>query len=170
MVYIINSLAWCPMNRKGNKGFPGGASGKEPACQCRRYKRRQFDPWVGKIPWKGAWQPTPVFLPGEFQGQSSLVGYGPCGHKETQLKWLSMHSWDVTACSPGAQYSLQWVAGTSFNTPLLPSMISLLPIKEALTESKGSLFHIWTVLIITRLLHKIQMIDVLLREEGFLLP
>ena len=73
MVYIINSLAWCPTNRKENKGFPGGASGKEPTCQCRRYKRRQFDPWVGKIPWKGAWQPTPVFLPGESHGQRSLV-------------------------------------------------------------------------------------------------
>ena len=33
-------------------GFPGGASGKEPACQCRRHKRGRFDPWVGKIPWR----------------------------------------------------------------------------------------------------------------------
>ena len=46
-------------------GFPGGASGKEPACQCRRHKRCGFDPWVGKIPWRRAWQPTPVFLSGE---------------------------------------------------------------------------------------------------------
>ena len=40
--------------------FPGGASGKEPGCQCRRRKRRRFDPWVRKIPWKRASQPTPV--------------------------------------------------------------------------------------------------------------
>ena len=40
------------------------ASGKEPTCQCRNYKRHGFDPWVRKIPWKRAWQPTPVFLPG----------------------------------------------------------------------------------------------------------
>ena len=33
-----------------------------------------FDPWVGKIPWRRAWQPTPVFLPGECLGQRSLVG------------------------------------------------------------------------------------------------
>ena len=46
-------------------GFPGGTSGKEPACQCRRHKRRGFDPWVGKIPCRRAWQPTPGFLPGE---------------------------------------------------------------------------------------------------------
>ena len=40
--------------------FPGGASGKEHACQCRRRKKHRFDPRVGKIPWRRAWQPTPV--------------------------------------------------------------------------------------------------------------
>ena len=62
---------------KVDRGFPGGASGKEPACQCRRHKRCRFDPWVGKIPWRRAWQPTPVFLPEESHGQRSLVGYNP---------------------------------------------------------------------------------------------
>ena len=57
--------------------FPGGASGKELACQCRRHKRRGFHPWVGKVPRRRAWQPTPMFLPGESQGQRSLVGYRP---------------------------------------------------------------------------------------------
>ena len=45
--------------------------------------RPGFDPWVGKIPWRRAWQPTPVFLPGESHGQRSLVGYSPRGHKES---------------------------------------------------------------------------------------
>ena len=45
-----------------NWGFPGGARGKEPACQCRSHKGGGFDPWVRKIPWRRAWQPTPVFL------------------------------------------------------------------------------------------------------------
>ena len=63
--------------------FPGGASGKEPARQYRRYKRYRFDPWVGKIPWRRAQQPTPVFLPGEFHEQRSLVSYSPWGHKES---------------------------------------------------------------------------------------
>ena len=54
---------------------PGGASGKESACQGRS-KRRKFYSWVGKIPWRRAWQPTPVFLPGESHGQRSLAGYG----------------------------------------------------------------------------------------------
>ena len=55
--------------------FLGGASGKEPACRCRRHKRCRFDPWVRKIPWRRAWQPTPVFLPEESQGQISLAGW-----------------------------------------------------------------------------------------------
>ena len=38
-------------------------------------RRLRFDPWVGKIPWRKEWQPTLVFLPGEFYGQRSLVGY-----------------------------------------------------------------------------------------------
>ena len=48
--------------------FPGGTNGKEPACQCRRRRRRKghrFDPWVEKIPWRKAWQPTLVVFPGE---------------------------------------------------------------------------------------------------------
>ena len=52
-------------------GFPGG---KEPVCKCRRHKRHRFNPWVGKIPWRRAWQPMPVFLPGESHGQRSLAG------------------------------------------------------------------------------------------------
>ena len=59
--------------------FPSGASGKESACQCRRHKRRRFDPWVRKILWSKKWQPTSVFLPGKFHGQRSLVGYSPWG-------------------------------------------------------------------------------------------
>ena len=42
--------------------FPGGSDGKEFTCNVGR---PGFDPWVGKIPWRRAWQPTPVFLPGE---------------------------------------------------------------------------------------------------------
>ena len=44
-----------------------------------------FDPWVGTLPWRREWQPTPVFLPGEFHGQRSLVGYCPWGHKESDM-------------------------------------------------------------------------------------
>ena len=40
------------------------------------FKRRTFDPWAGKIPWRRAQQPTPVFMHGESHGRRSLVGYG----------------------------------------------------------------------------------------------
>ena len=58
-------------------GFPGGAGGKEPAGQCRRHERCGFHSWVGKTPWRRAWQPTPVLLCGESHGRRSLVGYSP---------------------------------------------------------------------------------------------
>ena len=44
-----------------------------------------FNPWVGKIPWRRDWQPTPVFLPGEFHGQGSLAGYKPWDCKELDM-------------------------------------------------------------------------------------
>ena len=69
----------------------GGVSGKEYTCQCRR---RGFDHCVRKIPWSGKWQPTLVFLPGESQGQRSLVDY--CLWVAESQKWLStrVHWWN----------------------------------------------------------------------------
>ena len=48
-------------------------------------KRCGFDPWVEKMPWRRAWQPTLVFLPGESHGQRSLAGYSPYGGKESDM-------------------------------------------------------------------------------------
>ena len=53
----------------------GGSVIKKIHLQDRGHKRGTFDPWVEKIPWRRAWQPTPVYLPGESHGQRSLVGY-----------------------------------------------------------------------------------------------
>ena len=50
------------MDMNLSKHFPGGTSGKESTCQCRRHKRHGFNPWVRKILWRRKWQPTPVFL------------------------------------------------------------------------------------------------------------
>ena len=66
--------------------------GKEPACQCRRHRRLDFDPWVGKIPWRKVWQPPPVFLPGESHEQRSLVGYSPKGHKDSDTTEAAEHA------------------------------------------------------------------------------
>ena len=46
-------------------------------------RRPGFNPWVGKIPWRRKWQSTPGLLPGKSHGQRSLVGYSPCGRKES---------------------------------------------------------------------------------------
>ena len=64
----INLYTWLILCIKSIRGFPGGASGKGPTCQCRRCKRRWFYPWVGNIPWRMSWQPTTVFLPGVHRG------------------------------------------------------------------------------------------------------
>ena len=85
-------------------GFPGGTSGKEPACQCRRRKIHGFDPWFRKIPWKRAWQPTPVFLPGESHGQRSLAGYSPWSNRKSDPTEQPTHTLtreNVTS-SPGS--------------------------------------------------------------------
>ena len=70
-----------------NKASLGGSDGKEPTCQCRNYG---FDPWVGKIPWRRKWQPTPLFLPRKSHGLRSPVGYCPWGCKELGMtEWLT---------------------------------------------------------------------------------
>ena len=64
--------------------LPRWLSGKESACQCRR---RGFNPWLGKIPQRRKWQPTPVFLSGEFHGKRNLSGLQSMGLQKspTQL-------------------------------------------------------------------------------------
>ena len=51
-----------------------------------------MDAWVGKIPWRRTWQPTPVFLPGESYGQRSLAGYSPWGGKESDTTEATEHA------------------------------------------------------------------------------
>ena len=59
------------------RGFPGGSEVKASACNA--------GDWVGKIPRRRKWQPTPVFLLGESQGRRTLVGYSPWGHNESDM-------------------------------------------------------------------------------------
>ena len=62
-------------------GLPWGLSGKESTHQCRRH---WFNPWVGKIPQKNKWQPTPAFWPGKSHGQGGLTGYSTWGCKRAE--------------------------------------------------------------------------------------
>ena len=65
--------------------------GKKKIASCH-FRRCGFSSWVGKIPWRRAWQPTPGFLPGESHGQRSLAGCGPGGLRESgTTEQLSMH-------------------------------------------------------------------------------
>ena len=57
---------------------------------CLQWGRPGFDPWIRKIPWRREWQPTPVFLPGEFHGQRGLAGCSPWGFKELDTTELRM--------------------------------------------------------------------------------
>ena len=60
--------------------------------------RPGFNPWVGKIPWRRAWQPTPVLLPGESHGQRILVGHSPWGHKESDTTERLSTPHEVSKC------------------------------------------------------------------------
>ena len=95
-------------------GFPSDSDGKRI---CLQYRRPGFDLWVEKTPWRREWQPTPVFLPGEFQGQRSLVGYSPwvqrVGHD-----WATNISLHFTSPFPGG-----------FTHPFFISVSPFLPCK-----------------------------------------
>ena len=65
-------------------GFPGGSDGKESACNAGDLGSIPgFHSWIGKIPCRREWLPTPVFLPGEFHERKSLVGYSPWDRRES---------------------------------------------------------------------------------------
>ena len=66
-------------------GLRGDSVGKESACNAGDTEEPVSIPESGKIPCRRARQPTPVFLPGESRGQSSLVGYSPWGHKDSDM-------------------------------------------------------------------------------------
>ena len=72
-----------------------------------------FGSWVGKVPWRRKWQPTPVLLPGKFHGWRSLVGYSPWGCKELDTTEL-LHSLLVIIDNK----HVDWVEGLCYASPL----------------------------------------------------
>ena len=60
-----------------------GSDGKESAWNAG--DQGSIYPWVRNIPWRREWQPSPIFLPGEFHGQRSLAGYSTWGYKESDM-------------------------------------------------------------------------------------
>ena len=73
-------------------GFPGATTGKEPSCQCRRCKPCGLDLWVGKITWRRARQPTPVFSPGESPWTEEPGGLQSTGSQRVQHDWVTKPS------------------------------------------------------------------------------
>ena len=79
----------------------------------------RFNPWIGKIPQRRAWQPTPVFLPGESHGQRSLVGYSPQGHTE-----LDTTMWLTLSLSPSLGRAICFVQSTSLNVTFIQNILT----------------------------------------------
>ena len=100
----MNLHYWCWLWSPG--GFPSSSNGKESAWNAGD---EGLIPGSGRSPWRREWQPTPVFLPGEFHGQRSLVSYCPWGHRESDTtKRLTLWSPDwgsVCQISPRQSYS-----------------------------------------------------------------
>ena len=84
-LYWVLAVCWASLMAQMIKNLP--------AVQETKVEGRFFTIWaiwVRKIPWRRKWQPAPVFLPGEFCGQESLVGYSPGDVKESDTtEWLN---------------------------------------------------------------------------------
>ena len=93
-------------------GLPWCLSDKEPACQYRRLRRHDFNPWVGKISWRRKWQPTLVFLSGKSHAQRSLTGYSPRDHKRVWHKLATQQQQPI------------WLAGLKFSIGYYQMQIS----------------------------------------------
>ena len=71
--------------------FPSGSDGKESANNTGNIRDVGLISGLGRFPWRRAWLPTPVLLPGESHGQRSLVSYSPFGHRESNMtEWLTL--------------------------------------------------------------------------------
>ena len=105
--------------------IPGGSSGKESTCQCRRHKRHRFSSWGGKIPRRREWQPTP----GESHGQRGLVGYSLWGGtlldmtEHSYLFLLNIPFLFLPSLLPTLLLSF-FISSLFSSFPLLPSCLS----------------------------------------------
>ena len=113
--------------------FPGSSDGKESA------RRKRFNPWVGKLPQRREWLPTPVFLPREFRGQRSLVGYSPwhcwVGHYWAISTFIfiyrdSGHSehWEQPCQAPSPETPLSISASSCHHLDLSVNICALSPL------------------------------------------
>ena len=126
-------------------------SGKDSTCQCRKCKRHRFNPWVGNIPWRRKWQPIPVFLPGKFHGQRSLVGCSPWAHRVAHRACVHARVRTHTHLHTGNQFSHSVVPtlcdSMDCSTPhfpvlhQLPSLLKLIFIESVMPSHHLILCH-----------------------------
>ena len=120
-VFLLKDKKYRPSKIK--QGFPGGASGKELTCQCRRHRRLRFDPWFGKIPWRKKWQPT-----------STLAWRIPWteepGGLQSMESWRVRHDW-------ATEHTWAHITDTSLQSPPLSSE-SLLLIRVSVILDLGA--------------------------------
>ena len=93
-------------------GLPDGSDGKRI---CLQGTRPGFNPWVRKISWRTEWQPTPVFLPGEFYGQRSLARYSPWGCKESDRTERLTHNLIFILHYPAQNWSMTFHSHLHFH-------------------------------------------------------
>ena len=114
---------------------------------CLQCERPWFEAWVRKIPWRSEWQATPVFLPGEFHGQRSLMGYSPWGHKESDMTERlpppppPTLSWEVNEGLLSPFHSNIIISSTKAECSLLISVDILFPFRTVYSPfhiSKGT--------------------------------
>ena len=134
------------------EGVPGSVSGKEPTCKAGDTWDVGADPWVGR-----AWQPIPVFLLGESDGQRSLVDYSLWGPRESDMTETSrkslLVSWMEPICtsalaSQDCEIPPEFLSQIRMFHPLKskpcpPSLLSLLPFSLFLLTSHLCLSFLW---------------------------
>ena len=120
--------------KKDSMGIPDSLAGKESAWNAGGPRRHGFNSWVGKIPWRRKWQPTPVFLPEKSHGLGILVSYNLKGHKESdtaeRLNMQAKHR--KTAC-----WFIADIKPSPFHCPCFRKCILLLRVFRDFTGKKG---------------------------------
>ena len=95
------------MSSSHYKGFPGGVTGKESTCQCRRCKRHGFDSWIRNIPWHRKWQPKSILawkIPwSEEPGRLQTMGLQKFGHD-----WAHTYTHSFSVCPTINKFGLPW--------------------------------------------------------------
>ena len=106
---------------------------------CLPSRRCGFDPWVRKIPWRRAWQPTTVFLPGESHGQRCWVSYCPYGHKELDTNEVTEHTLQQCIYDQG---HILYIHLMCVNHPQNSSSLNLFLNKNCYAAAAAKLFQL----------------------------